>query len=266
MRSTSTFLLAVSVLTGCAAAQPAPTQLPSSPPTQPVAPTPAPTSIDDALYRLDKLGKSLNNFTADVSTATVDPDSGADTTRKGKVWYQVGGDGDARIRVTFDTRDVGNRRYKEKIEYLLEKGVLTDRNYETKAENKRVVLKPGEKANLLKLGEGPFPLPIGQDKAEVYKLFDVTQVASTPDDPAGTTHLKLVPKPNTQFAPKFASIDVWVDPKTDFPVRIDTVDANNTGTRETKLTNVTVNTNLTDAQFTLPQVEGWNLRTEEYSD
>ena len=30
------------------------------------------------------------------------------------------------------------------------------------------MLKPGEKLNLLKLGEGPFPLPIGQKKEDVY--------------------------------------------------------------------------------------------------
>jgi hypothetical protein len=36
------------------------------------------------------------------------------------------------------------------------------------------VLRPGEKVNLLKLGEGPFPLPIGQKRDDVKRQFDVT--------------------------------------------------------------------------------------------
>ena len=35
--------------------------------------------------------------------------------------------------------------------------------------------RPGEKVNLLKLGEGPFPLPIGQPKEDVHREFIVTK-------------------------------------------------------------------------------------------
>ncbi len=87
---------------------------------------------------------------------------------------------------------------------------LIDRDYKRKTEIKRQVLRPGEKINLLKLGEGPFPLPIGQDKAEVKKLFDVTKEKLLKDDPQGTVHVKLVPKPGTQLR-RSSARSTWVD-------------------------------------------------------
>ncbi len=264
-------------LTGCASAQgqpqqgsgTPPAQSPATMPTTPVATTLTATMdagmIDGTLDRLEKVGKALNDFTADATLTTIDNLSGDETARLGKVYFQTLND-DSRIRVSFDTYEKGDRQYEQKIEYVLQKGVLTDRNYETKVEVRRQVLKPGEKTNLLKLGEGPFPLPIGQDKAQVHELFEVTPIAAAPSDPASTMHLKLVPKPDTQFADKFASIDVWVDEKTDFPVRIDTQDTNNTSIRRTKLENVNMNAGLKDVDFQLEAVQGWNVKTEEYAE
>jgi outer membrane lipoprotein-sorting protein len=116
----------------------------------------------------------------------------------------------------------------------------------------------------LKLGEGPFPLPIGQEKAEVHRLFEVSSIAAAADDPANTTHLRLVPRPDTQFTGKFTAIDVWIDGDSSFPVRIDAEDANKTSIRKTVFKNVKTNTGLTDADFTLEAVEGWNVQTGEF--
>src|SRR6185295_13773023 len=96
------------------------------------------------------------------------------------------------------------------------------RNYKKTTQVTRTVLQPGEKMNLLKLGEGPFPLPIGQKKEDVYRLFDVKQIAPNPKDPPDSIHLQLKPKPGTAFARRFGMIDVWVDRKTHFPAKIRT--------------------------------------------
>ena len=268
MRPFNSSVFIVLCVTGCATAQQSsPTPMPTTPvaTTRPSAGPAASESVDATLDRLETVGKSLQDFTADATLTTIDSTSGSETARSGKVYYQTR-QGDARIRVSFDTHDKGDRQYEEKIEYVLTGGVLVDRNYETKVEVRRQVMKPGEKVNLLKLGEGPFPLPIGQDKAQVHELFDVTRVDAAAGEPQDTTHLKLVPKPDTHFASKFAGIDVWVDNATHFPVRIDTADANETNVRQTRLENVKMNTGLTDADFTLPAVEGWNVRTEEYTE
>ena len=119
---------------------------------------------------------------------------------------------------------------------------------------RRQVLRPNEKVNLLKLGEGPFPLPIGQKKEEVRKLFKVEKVKPEHGDPPGTIHLVLTPIPKTQFADKFSLIDVWMDLQSHMPVRIDTTDAKGKTTRSTRLENVRINPDLGDKDFALPQV------------
>ena len=132
------------------------------------------------------------------------------------------------------------------------------------------VLKPGEKLDLLKLGEGPFPLPIGQKKEAVHEQFDVKKIAPSKDDPkdVATVHVQLAPKPGTQFERKFETIDVWVDAKTHMPARIDT--AQGETVRSTLLTNFKVNPEppLRDADFTLPAIDKakWDLHEEPFSE
>src|SRR6185295_10789202 len=116
------------------------------------------------------------------------------------------GEGDSRLRIIFDQKFFGEKQQpNSKVEYMLDKGWLTDRDYKRKIEIQRQVLKPGQKVNLLKLGEGPFPLPIGQPKEEVLKMFEVKKIDANKDDPPDTVHVQLSPREGTRFAKKFKS-------------------------------------------------------------
>src|ERR1041385_1619484 len=183
------------------------------------------SSREDILDALNARGQGLKDFTADVSLAETDALSGETTTLVGKVLYQARGEGDARMRIVFDKKLFGDKpQAGAKVEYMLDKGWLIDRDYKRKVEIQRQVLKPGEKINLLKLGEGPFPLPIGQPREEVLKMFEVKKIDAKQGDPPDTVHLELVPKENTRFARQFKKIDTWVETKTSFPRRIQTLD------------------------------------------
>jgi hypothetical protein len=279
-------LIATLLLTGCAQAQPAPGS--GDKPPEAIKPvgggdarsgagkaagaTIGPdSSVDQVLDVLDARGKSLRSFTAKVSLKEED-NVGLSSTRQGRIWYQLPQGESARIRVSFDTRENDRQSFEEKVDYVLEGAWLIDRDHKRKIEIKRQVLRPGEKINLLKLGEGPFPLPIGQDKAEVHKLFDVTKepIGDDPDKKlAGTAHVKLVPKDGTELAKKFSAIDVWVDPATQFPKRIDTADAAQNNFRTTILEDLRVNpeTGVSDTDFTLPPVDDktWEMSVEPYA-
>jgi hypothetical protein len=175
--------------------------------------------------------------------------------------------GDARLRVVFNTKTVNDAKpVNDKQEYALAGGWLVDRNYPDRKEVRRQVLRPGEKMDLLKLGEGPFPLPLGQDPAEVQRMFTVKKMPPKPTDPPGTIHAQLVPKPGTQFETKFASIDVWVDAASRFPVRIVTSDPNGTTVRTTELKEIKVNAGLGDADFALPQIDekSWSMQSAPF--
>src|SRR5882672_10422431 len=220
---------------------------------------------EDILDALNARGQGLKDFTADVSMAETDALNGETTTLMGKVWYQAKGDGDARMRIVFDKKLFGDKpQAGAKVEYSLDKGWLTDRDYKRKVEIRREVLKPGQKLNLLKLGEGPFPLPIGQPREEVLKMFEVKKIESKQGDPEGTVHLELAPKPNTEFARKFKKIDAWVETKTSFPRRIATLDKSEAETRTTDLTNIQVNFGLKDDAFVQEKIgEGWTQKSEQ---
>ena len=226
--------------------------------------------LDAVLDALNERGKGLKDFSADVALHTVDNRTGEDSAQIGKVVYDAGSGGGSRIKVSFDKKETetgdGKRMtQKQRLDYVLENGWLTDRDYQKKLEVRRQVLKPGQQMDLLKLGEGPFPLPIGQDKVEVKKQFDVSKVPPTADDPKGTIHVKLAPRAGSQFEKRFRQIDVFVDTKTAMPARIDTVERAGT-TRSTEFKDLKLNTGVKAEDFALPNIdaEGWNRREEPF--
>jgi hypothetical protein len=167
------FLIGLLCWSACALADP--------PATRPQQLTSAST-LDEVLDALDARGKNLRDFSASVRLSSVDNSIGSATAQTGKVFYQRNPGGDARIRVTFDKFDDGNKVMPQNHQYTLDAGWLVERNYDKKQEIRRQVLKPGEKMDPLKLGEGPFPLPIGQKKEDVKKLFDVARITPAQDD------------------------------------------------------------------------------------
>lgn len=238
------------------------------------APLPAGASIDQVLDVLDQRGKSLHDFTADVQLGETDPTIGNTTTRLGKVWFEKkGAQGDASLHLLLDVKIApqGGHFIKvpDKLEYLLDQGWLTDRNYSKKTDTRRQVVKKGDKVNLLKLGEGPFPLPIGQDKTDVHANFDVTMIPPAQDDPPNTIHLQLKPKPGTKLAKRISQLDVWVDRNLGFPIRIDTIDATGGDQRRSDLSHLVINApgGLKPADFQLPPIDNtWQRHSEAYAD
>jgi outer membrane lipoprotein-sorting protein len=227
-------------------------------------------SIDDVLDALDRCGQDLAGFDASVKLTETDNQLQSATTRTGKVWLQKKGPNDARLRVMFDkTLEEKNVR-NEKIEYMLDGAWLIERDYKKHNQTRRQVLRPGEKINLFKLGEGPFPMPIGQKKEDVKKQFEVRKAKPARDDPPGTVHIILKPLAGTPLAKKVGMLDVWVDMKSQMPVRIDTLDPRQTTTRSTEFSAIRRNPNppLGDADFTLPKIDEsqWNIHDEPFAD
>jgi outer membrane lipoprotein-sorting protein len=225
----------------------------------------ADSTLDDVLDALDARGKNLQDFSAAVKLSSVDNSIGSSTAETGKVLYRRKPDGDARIRVAFNIFDDGSKIMPQDHQYTLDGGWLVERNYDKKQEIRRQVFKPGQKMDPLKLGEGPFPLPIGQNKQDVKNLFVAAKIAPAPDDPAGTLHVQLTPKPGTSLARKFQSIDVWVDTATAMPRRIQTQENGSPITKVTDLSDVRINAGLQDKDFAEPDLPaGWETTSESY--
>ncbi|HZZ42395.1 MAG TPA: hypothetical protein VFE58_05625 [Tepidisphaeraceae bacterium] len=240
---------------------------PTSPPPAQVdtdSKLPQDASVDQILDALDQRGQNLKDFSASLTLKETRMDLGDSTSQKGVIQYQRKPDASARIHVLFNSKRVGKKILDQKKEYLLDDGWVTDRDYDRKTEDRHQVAKPGDKVDLFTLS-GPFPLPIGQPRANVLKLFTVTKSPPAPTDPANTVHITLTPRDGTELAKKFKTIDVWVDTKSEMPKRINTTDAAETTQHQTDFDLKSINTGLKDADFTLDPIQGnWDRSTDKY--
>jgi outer membrane lipoprotein-sorting protein len=226
-------------------------------------------SVDEILDALDARGESLRDFVASVKLTHTDKGTGESSAVAGTVYFQKKGEGDGRIRVVFNKKIEDEKIRPQNHQYVLDGGWLIERDYDAKIETRRQVKQPGEKMDPMKLGEGPFPLPIGQKKEDVKKLFDVKKIDPAKDDPPGTVHVQLTPKPGTQFAHKFAMIDVWVDLADAMPKRIQTQDTNVDApdVKTTELNDVKIDTGLGDKDFAQENLPSdWTSTSHPFQD
>jgi outer membrane lipoprotein-sorting protein len=265
MKSTIAALSLVLAM-GCAAhgqestvSDPAPSTAEAGVPVEAPSTDPA---VDEVLDALHRRGDGLRDFAASVVLRETDSITMDSFERVGRVYYQKPDDANARLRVVFEHRRVGNRQREQRVEYLLQDEWLWDRDYENRLQVKRQVLRPGERVNLLKLGEGPFPLPIGQPREDVYAQFDVKMLKG--DTPANHRQVRLIPRPGSQFERNFSTIDVVVDMTSGMPVQIQTTDADGATSRTTILSDLKVNEGLPRNAFELQKIDEkkWDLREE----
>lgn len=215
-------------------------------------------AVNDALDTLYTSGQSLKSLAADLSLEN-SSDLGDKTTKTGSFVLQRVGDGDSRARVNFTQSKSGKRIFAERREYVLAGTDLIDRDYTAKKQVTRQIRKPGEKVDFFKLGEGPFPLPIGQSRADVLAQFDAAEEKN--DDPTALAVIKLTPKPKTAMADDFKWIRVTIDRQTKLPRVITTLSASAPERNTATLTNVRVNDAVKDEDFKLEPInpKGWDL-------
>jgi hypothetical protein len=228
------------------------------------APLTAESSVDDILDALDARGENLTSLSAVVRLTETDPGIGSTVIRSGRFWMGTVGQY-TRVRVRFEQRQIANRVRDEVIEYLLAGDTLYDRDVSKKREVRRKIRRGDERTNLLKLGEGPFPLPIGQDRAEVLREFEVSKPAPAPDDPAGTVRLRLTPRKDSPFARRFSSMDVWVSLDDAMPRKILVDDEDAGVVRISELSDVKFNAAVDPADLQLPTINPneWDVIQEE---
>ncbi len=207
--------------------------LPHEPPTTQAQPEADPDPVEDLLDRLERSSADLRDFQARIRYDIWDAVTEEKQIRSGELIYQVDpDDGSRRFAILFDTFIFGNRQEKEAKHYIFADGWLVEIDHERKQFIKRQIVAPGKTFDPLKLGEGPFPLPIGQPKNEVLARFDV-KLLDAPSDPflaklltdRDVEGMVLFPKPNTPEAEKFQRVELFYDRETMLPIGINAVAA-----------------------------------------
>lgn len=210
---------------GCAA------QEPVARPRDAAAPAGEFATADDLLAALERADQNLTSLTSEIRYDRTFELQGDRQVRLGNLFF-IGGDA-RKFAVSFKTLLVGEVRRDETKIYIFDGQYLIEKYPDEKPKLfiKRQVVPPGEvgKFDPLRVGQGPFPLPIGQKAADIKARFNVelaplTSAIEVPDDAdaadkaaarklvdfvAGATQIKLVPKP--QFAPDedFVEIRLW---------------------------------------------------------
>ncbi len=265
------------VLSAVSCSQNVGASLPHEPPATQPQPEAEPDPVEDLLDRLERSSADLRDFQAKIRYDIWDAVTEEKQIRSGELIYQVDpDDGAKRFAILFDTFIFGNRQEKEAKHYIFADGWLVEIDHERKQFIKRQIVAPGKTFDPLKLGEGPFPLPIGQPKHEVLARFDV-QLLDAPSDPflakmltdRDVEGMVLFPKPNTPEAEKFQRVELFYDRQTMLPIGInavaaDAIDPDDPNSRNRKmvlLSNLKRNKGVDESKLSIaePDKRQWDI-------
>lgn len=201
----------------------------------PDAPPPIAPEVDALLTKLEHAADDLQAFTADVLLVKYDPVMNRPEHTRGSVIYQVQAPADElaaprkRFSIRFDTLQEGSRRQAINQQFIFDGAWLVEIDADRRQFFKRQIVAEGETFDPLKLGEGPFPLPLGQPKADVLARFEVQLLGPPEELPLrgleNVEGVRLVPKPGSKEADEFQHVDVYYDRDLRLPVGIETVSA-----------------------------------------
>lgn len=180
-------------------------------------------SADDLLRALETADADLKTLQSKIEYSKVWADGADRHVRAGTVLFddtRSQGGGSRKFAVVFDLLRVGDRQTNEKKEYVFDGRTLVERLPDQKKANVLLRLKEGQVADPLRIGEGPVPIPIGQDRDDILARYDAKLLPATQDlvgeEPSETEHLhkyvegsmqlRLTPK---QANDKYKEIRLW---------------------------------------------------------
>jgi outer membrane lipoprotein-sorting protein len=229
---------------------------------------------DELLERLERSHADLRDFQADIVYHKWDNVLKRPEIRTGEVIYQVKPGGTKRFAILLENLIVGNRSRKHRKHYVFDGSWLVEIDRESKIFIKRQVVPPDEQFDPLKLGEGPFPLPVGQPAEEVRARFNVRRLHEPQDETlaerlAGrdVDGLLLVPKPDTPQAKEFERAEIFYDRESLLPVGVSVTEAN--GDRKTViLTNLKRDAGVDESKLSIEEpdaLDGWRIDVEPFA-
>ncbi len=227
-----------------------------------------PNPTDMLLDKLERSAADLRDFVADLSYVKWDSVLGRNETRLGELIYQVKPDGTRRFAILLQRLIVSGRARDRSKHYIFDGSWLVEIDHDNKMFLKRQIVPPGRRFDPLKLGEGPFPLPVGQPRDEVRARFDVTLLKSPQDKmlakqlaSRAVDGLLLVPKPGSAQAGDFEQVELFYDRDTALPVGICLTETN--GDRKTViLRDLRRNRGVDEAKLSIEEPDaraGWNV-------
>ncbi|MCE7972454.1 MAG: outer membrane lipoprotein carrier protein LolA [Leptolyngbya sp. PLA2] len=189
-------------------------------------------TADDLLRELERTGESVTRFSATVRYVKTFAIAGDTETRDGSLVFVTDPADDGatprrRFLIEFDRLTVGRRVEQKPQTYVFDGRWLLERLPSEKQIVKREVVPPGERWDPLRLGEGPFPVPVGQRREDVLREFsaellpagDGLESEALRAYAADCWQLRLTPHAELADNADFEEVRVWYD-RTDLLPRV----------------------------------------------
>ncbi len=273
-------VMVLAAAAGCLAQQ-------TTQPADPVDP-----ALDKILDRVEARGQTLDSLTAELKEHLYQPLPDENIRLGGSVSYlrlwekdpnakpaeaaqeaagpHAGQRSRVLFRVQYDTRAQAGHVSKKKSIWVFDGRWLHELNESTRMLVHREIVPEGQTLDATRLGSGPFPAPFGQKKKDVLEQFTVKLVPPAEKDPEKTDHIQLIPRPNSDLAKRYATVDLYVSRELDLPIRMVMVNAPQ-GRQELKhcdvktveFSNVKINPKLSEEKdFKLDKPSGFEEGTE----
>jgi hypothetical protein len=260
------------------------------------APVPVPGQIntaDELLTALESADKDLRSLQADVVHLKRESELIGNRTQdqRGKLYFRVQpGDASATpgtptaakklFQIDFDELYIDNVKRKELRTFIFDGQWLVEKQHDEKQIFKRQLAPPGQFKDPLALGEGQFPIPIGQKKDRINERFDASLIPAEEDFPLppgadaakppalpewvkDSYQLKLIPKKGTIEFRDYREIRIWYRKGDLIPRMARTVNIDDSSD-DVVLSQVVTNKDLPAGVFDTAVPEGWNAEISEY--
>jgi alpha-glucosidase len=177
----------------------------------------------DYLQRLSAKTRQLESYQCKIDYLFEQPVFESKSLRKGNLYYQKQKDRTL-LRINFETLKEENGAPQDyKDEYIFDGRWLTHIDYQTKQVKRYEQTGEGEQIDAFELLRQSFPI-IGFTKVEeLQKEFEIKFVEQKSTKAGDFVQLNLKPKPQSQYAEDYVSIDFWIDTEIDLPSKIATV-------------------------------------------
>ncbi len=245
------------------------------------------TDADQLLRALETADKDITTLTSAIRY-TKKPNElvgGDDEVRDGRLWFfarpaeahapgQSAAD-EARpqrlFQIEFTRLTFGNTRREDRRIWVFDGRWLVEMDFETRFVHRREVVRPGEQADPLALGQGPLPIPIGQKREKIVERFEAALApysdgfdeGRAPPSLAETYQLRLKPRPGMQEGRDFREVRIWYR-TSDLLPRLARAVHKDGSTTEVFLFDTQVNRDIPDTVFDTRTPPGWSEQIDDF--
>ncbi|HVU62491.1 MAG TPA: hypothetical protein VHC70_00845 [Phycisphaerales bacterium] len=238
---------------------------------------------DDLLSALEHADITFRSLQADLRKVKMfgELEGGGDLVYDGKVMFiseqpdaRAGADAKPRrmFQVDFLTSTADGVKRPDNRTFVFDGQWFVERQPDVRQIHKRQIVPPGQTVDPLAIGEGPFPIPIGQKRERILERFAATLLA--PDDfpdakkynidaLKDTYQLMLVPRPGSDEAQRYREVRIWYRKSDLLPRIARTVDRDDSINVIT-LMNIRLNQPLPSDAFDTSVPKGWDAQIDEY--